>query len=51
MRSDLFCSYCKPAKDIKSKEQRKCRLKLAALPFVVSFLLKYYLYVCDTPVE
>ncbi|XP_048740898.2 endosome/lysosome-associated apoptosis and autophagy regulator family member 2-like isoform X2 [Ostrea edulis] len=28
-------NYCKPAKDIKSKEQRKCRLKLAALPFVL----------------
>ncbi|XP_062607265.1 endosome/lysosome-associated apoptosis and autophagy regulator family member 2-like [Saccostrea cucullata] len=27
--------YCRPDRNMKSKEQRKCRLKLAALPFVL----------------
>ena len=35
-KADLFCRYCKPKDNMKGQEQRKCRLKLAALPFVVS---------------
>lgn len=30
-----YPKYCKPKKGMKSQEQRKCRLKLAALPFIL----------------